>query len=84
MEKRELFYVAGEDYHVWERLEELFNDARFDTLEELIDLEPITIQSIKISEGNDEGAMEAIENAYDDLVKWISDEDLYLVYYSNQ
>ena len=82
MEKIELFYVTGTDFHIWKRMEELFEEARFSDLEDLIELEPIKVRSIKTTRDKIDNTKEVIEVLNSDLVKWISDEELFLIYYS--
>lgn len=84
MEKIELFYVTGKDYHVWERIMDLFQEARFDDLEYIIEMEPVTIKSVQTSRQCLNNTKEVLESLNNDLVKYISEENLYLIYYSNQ
>lgn len=84
MEKIELNYVSGNDFYVWERMEELFSAANFDVLEELIELEPIKIKSVKTSRECRQNTKEVLCAINNDLVKFISEEELYLIYFSNE
>lgn len=84
MEELELFYVAGNDFYVWERLEELFTSAKFEDLEDLIELEPVMIRSMKGNRKELKDQVDALLIEYDDLIKIVSEEDIYLLYYSYQ